>query len=133
MLSKSITNLTCYIHFICMDVNIRNQDSLDIVDRNIIEYITDTINKNPAFELIVKAKQNDVYQGYSTKFIIKGDLNSDTYMDDPLEMVRNQIHTISDGRVEYHINETSSEKTLSFTIDEFGYYHAKGFIKTIDN
>jgi hypothetical protein len=111
-----------------MEVNVNHSESLNIVDRNIISNIKKIVGGNKAFKLDIEHNKNTKGQN-STIFTFKGLKNSQTYIEDPIEMIRNKVHTISDGHFEYKISNNSASHVITFHLKPEGYIHAKGYYR----
>lgn len=119
-----------YVYIIII-MNINNKakkqiTELNFVDKQIVESIKSIVGGNPAYTLNIEYTQNPK-GNKQIQFFLNGDKNSETYIDDPINMVINEIHTVSGGNFEHNVSDSDSLKCLHFRLTEGGVIHAKGY------
>lgn len=111
-----------------VDIHQTDVESLNNVDRKIITNIKKIVGDNDAFRIDVNSNGNN-----RTEFIFKGLKDSNSYIEDPIEMIRNEVKTISGGHFNFNISKNSASHTIQFTLQPKGYIHAKGYYRGINN
>lgn len=101
-------------------------EELSSVDSKIVKNIKRIVGDNEAFSLNIKYMKNPTGQK-QIQFYLNGDKNVETYIDDPINMVINRIHTVTGGNFEHNVSESNSIKCLHFRLTEGGSIHAKGY------